>query len=112
VIVLVSIALAIFVVPEPWKIPVVVLGVLIELGETAVEVWWSRRRRPKVGPETVIGAVGIVSAPCHPDGQVRVGGEVWLARCEPGADQGERVRVVARDGLTLVVEPVAASEEP
>jgi membrane-bound ClpP family serine protease len=89
---------------------VIVIGVVLEAAETAVEVWWSRRGRPKVGAETVIGAIGIVKTTCRPDGQVRVNGETWLARCERGADAGERVRVTARDGLTLVVEPYAPSE--
>ena len=94
-----------FVVPDPWKVPVIVGGVVLEAAETAVEVWWSRRGRPKVGPESLIGALGTVTAPCRPDGQVRVGGEVWLARCDAGAEPGDRVRVVGRNGLTLLVEP-------
>jgi membrane protein implicated in regulation of membrane protease activity len=44
---------------------------------------------------------------CAPLGQVRLQGELWRARCEEGADPGERVRVRALDGLTLVVERAA-----
>ena len=40
------------------------------------------------------------------DGQVRIGGEIWQARCEAGADTGETVRVVGLNGLTLLVERV------
>ncbi len=104
-ILLIAIGLALFVFPEPWRPWVIGAGAAIELVETAVEVWWSRRGRAQVGPETVIGATGIVTAECRPEGQVRVRGEVWLARCDAGAGVGRRVRVVGRDGLTLVVEP-------
>lgn len=106
-ILLIAIGLAIFVVPDPWKVPVVVAGGAIEAAETAIEVWWSRRQRPTVGPEAIIGAVGTVVRDCRPDGQVRVRGETWKARCDAGADADARVRVVAREGLTLLVERVA-----
>jgi membrane protein implicated in regulation of membrane protease activity len=33
-----------------------------------------------------------------------VRGEIWNARCEGGAQPGERIVVAAVDGLTLVVE--------
>jgi membrane protein implicated in regulation of membrane protease activity len=35
---------------------------------------------------------------------VKVQGELWQARCDGGADVGERVQVKALEGLTLVVE--------
>ena len=41
-----------------------------------------------------------------PEGQVRVAGELWQARCEAGAGAGDEVVVREVDGLTLVVEPV------
>lgn len=105
VILLIAIGLALFVLPEPWRPWVIGAGAAIELVETAVEVWWSRRGHAKVGPETLIGATGIITAECRPTGQARVRGEVWLARCDNGADVGQRVRVVGRDGLTLLVTP-------
>jgi membrane protein implicated in regulation of membrane protease activity len=47
-----------------------------------------------------------VFSPCRPDGQVQVAGEIWAASCAAGADSGALVRVVGRDGLKLVVEPI------
>jgi membrane protein implicated in regulation of membrane protease activity len=38
---------------------------------------------------------------------VRLNGEIWEARCAAGASPGDRVRVIGRDGLTLVVEAAA-----
>jgi membrane protein implicated in regulation of membrane protease activity len=45
------------------------------------------------------------SSPLPAGRQVRIQGELWGARCEAGADPGDTVRVVERDGLTLLVEP-------
>ena len=109
VIFLTSLVLAVFVVPEPWRVPVVLIGLGLEIAETAVGVWYSRRRAPKVGAETLIGAEATVTRPCDPLGEIRVRGETWQARCEAGASTGTTVRVVAREGLTLVVEPEAAA---
>ena len=53
---------------------------------------------------------GVVTTKLEPEGKVRIGAEIWNARAEGGAiAEGERVRVVSRDGLTLVVEPVRES---
>lgn len=103
---LTGIVLAVFVVPAPWTVPVVVVAALIEFTETAIGIWYSRRTPPKVGVETLIGATGRVVTACRPSGTVRVRGEVWHARCEAGADPHDRVRVVDRDRLTLRVEPI------
>jgi membrane protein implicated in regulation of membrane protease activity len=37
-----------------------------------------------------------------------VAGELWQAECAEGADPGERVEVVAVDGLLLDVRRIAA----
>jgi membrane protein implicated in regulation of membrane protease activity len=102
-----AILLAIFVLPDQWDLPVVLLAAVIEVGETFFWLWYSRRRRVQMGPETLVGSVGQVVTPCMPLGQVRLQGELWRARCAEGADAGEQVRVVALDGLTLLVEPAA-----
>jgi membrane-bound serine protease (ClpP class) len=102
---LVAILLAVFVLPSPWDVVVVALGVVIEVGETGLFVWWSRRRRAQVGAETLVGEEGIALAPLEPEGQVRVGGEIWRARSSAPVAAGARVRVAAVEQLTLVVEP-------
>ncbi|HET9215214.1 MAG TPA: NfeD family protein [Gaiellaceae bacterium] len=102
-----AILLAVFVVPAPWGIAVVAGAAVVEVAETAFWLWLSRRRTVQMGPETLVGATGQVVTACAPLGQVRVGGELWGARCEEGAAAGETVRVVALEGLTLVVERAA-----
>ncbi len=106
VIFLTGVVLAIFVVPDPWRLPVVIGFAILEVVETTVTWRLSRRWAPKVGSETLIGATGIAVTVCRPAGSVRVRGEEWQARCEPGVDAGDRIRVHGRDRLTLLVEPV------
>jgi membrane-bound ClpP family serine protease len=106
VLLLTGIVLAVFVVPAPWAVPVVVVAALVEFTETAIGIWYSRRSPPKVGVETLIGSTGRVVTDCRPAGTVRVRGEVWQARCASGADTHDAVRVVGRDRLTLLVEPI------
>ena len=36
---------------------------------------------------------------------MRVRGETWAARCDPGAQVGDKVTVVGRDELLLIVVP-------
>ena len=57
--------------------------------------------------QTLVGRTATVTQACRPRGQVRVGGELWEARCDAGADPGDSVSVIAVERLTLVVEPVA-----
>ena len=101
---LVGVALAIFVVPFPWNIPILVLFGAIEVAETLGTWAWSRRGEPKVGIETLTGTIGRVVTDCRPNGTVRIKGEIWRGRCDAGASMGTRVRVVGREDLVLVVE--------
>ena len=101
---IVAIALLLFL-PSPWNVYGFGIALVLFFGEA----WgWNhsmRGRRKVVGGQALIGMQASVVLPCRPTGQVRVGGELWQARCEAGADPGDTVRVVDRDGLTLIVEP-------
>ena len=100
-----AVLLAVFVLPSPWGVVAIAVAAVVEVGETLFWIRLSRRRRVQVGPETLIGASAEVVTACRPKGQVRIQGELWQARSEAGADAGERVRIRALEGLTLVVEP-------
>lgn len=102
-----SIVLAVFVLPQPWGLVAVAVGATVEIAETGLFLWWSQRRRATVGVEALEGRVGIVVSDLRPEGQVRVNGELWKARCVGGCDVGTRVVVRSVDGLTLTVEPDA-----
>lgn len=98
--------LLLVVLPSEWKVPVFLLCLGLFIGEI---VFWSRRVRgiPRgTGDETLVGRTATVVTECRPDGQVRLGGEIWKARCHAGADVGERVVVSARDDLRLLVDRV------
>lgn len=58
------------------------------------------------------GSEGVALRRLEPDGLVRIGGERWKALTEGHAaiEAGERVRVVARDGMTLIVARAASAE--
>jgi membrane protein implicated in regulation of membrane protease activity len=99
-----AILLALFVLPSPWGVVAIVAGIVLEVGESVFWIWFSKRRRPQVGAETLIGATAEVVSDCRPVGWVRVQGELWEARCEAGARAGQSVRVSGLDGLKLVVE--------
>jgi membrane-bound serine protease (ClpP class) len=62
------------------------------------------RRPPMLGAEGMIGATGVARGALAPDGQVRVGGELWRAVAQGGSvEDGRSVRVVDVEGLTLKV---------
>jgi membrane protein implicated in regulation of membrane protease activity len=90
----------------PWDL--IGFAVCLVLGVGELFGWYRpvSGRQVAAGAETLIGAKAKVVVPCRPDGQVRVDGELWDARCTDGADRGETVRVVGRRGLTLTVERV------
>jgi membrane protein implicated in regulation of membrane protease activity len=104
-ILLLAVLLAIFLVPWPWTLVVVALGVVGEFGEIVWGRRLAKRWRPKAGPEAMIGKRAWVVTECRPVGQVRVHGELWEAFCAAGASAGDAVKVTALDELTLVVEP-------
>ena len=100
-----AILLAIFVLPRGWGVVAIAVGLAIELAEAWFWYWLSRRRRPAVGMEAMIGTRAKVVTPCRPRGRVRVQGELWQAECEPGADPGDEVDIVGFEGLRLLVTP-------
>jgi membrane protein implicated in regulation of membrane protease activity len=101
---LLGVFLAVFVLPSPWGLVAIVVGGLIDIAETGLFLWWSRRRRASVGVESLVGRTGVASTALLPEGQVRIAGELWKARCEGGCDPGTSVVVREIEGLTLVVE--------
>jgi membrane-bound serine protease (ClpP class) len=65
-----------------------------------------RRRRAVTGAEELVGAVGEALGDFAREGRVRVHSESWKARTRQAVTRGQRVRVVAVDGLALEVEPI------
>jgi membrane-bound serine protease (ClpP class) len=66
----------------------------------------ARRRRVITGREAMIGAEGDAVEWRESEGTIRVKGEMWRARASRPLRPGEHIRVVAREGLILTVEPM------
>jgi membrane-bound serine protease (ClpP class) len=99
-------------------------GALIALGiVSAVSFYFitrkviaAHREQPvRTGTEELVGAVAEARSGLDPDGQVYLAGAIWAARLldgDPPVRPGDRVRVEAVEGLTLVVRPQPQSAEP
>ena len=62
----------------------------------------------QTGREQMVGGLAEARSGIDPEGKVWMEGTLWAARLASGADAialGDRVRVEALDGLTLVVRP-------
>ena len=69
---------------------------------------YASRQRPVVtGAEELIGATGTVAADFSGAGLIHIHGEQWNARSETPMRSGDSARVIGRDGLTLLIEPVS-----
>jgi membrane-bound serine protease (ClpP class) len=67
-----------------------------------------RNERIRTGTEEMIGSTAEARSSIDPDGRVWLGGTIWSARLAAGSEPvrlGDRVRVEAVEGLTLVVRP-------
>lgn len=89
----------------------ITLGVLSGLSFVFIarKVIAAHREEPvRTGYEQLTGALAEARTPLDPEGQVWIEGSLWRARLSgDGAPPrpGDRVRVVAVDGLTLLVRP-------
>jgi len=92
-------------------------GALIALGAiSAISFYFISRKvlaahrdpRVRTGTEEMVGSTAEARSSIDPEGRVWLGGTIWSARLAPGSGAiglGDRVRVEAVDGLTLVVSP-------
>lgn len=89
--------LAVLFLDLPWSALVIALLAGVEVFE--FRLWrWAVRQRPRAGSEGIVGEVGVLGE----GGRVRIRGSSYPARILEG-DPGDRVRVEAVDGMTLVV---------
>jgi membrane-bound serine protease (ClpP class) len=92
----------------PWLV-IVLMSVAVALffvsGMTAM--LRARFSTPTIGRESIIGQMGEATTGIDPEGLVDLRGGKWRARTNRATpiDAGDRVRVVAIDGLLLEVEP-------
>ena len=103
-ILLIALVLAFLLFPPPWNFVVVVAAAVCETGVVVIGMWYTRRRRSQVGTQTLIGDTAEVITALAPAGQVKLGGEIWQAHSEEGAQIGETVRIRSVKDLTLEVD--------
>ncbi|MGY6518102.1 MAG: NfeD family protein [Lysobacteraceae bacterium] len=82
------------------------LGSAIMALGAAVMAGRARRRRVTTGTDELLGLTGRALADFQGVGRVHLRGEDWRATSERPVAAGQTVRVTAREGLTLRVEPV------
>lgn len=70
-----------------------------------------RRQRVTTGVELLVGETGLVLADFDSEGQIRVGAEIWHAITDSPLQKGEKVNIMAVDGLQLRVTPANPSTE-
>jgi membrane-bound serine protease (ClpP class) len=71
-----------------------------------------RLRRPITGEEAMVGILGEAKTDIAPEGTVFSKGTLWRARTmETGIAAGSRVKVMATEGLVLLVEPLHEGED-
>ncbi|MSO42570.1 MAG: hypothetical protein EXQ70_11910 [Solirubrobacterales bacterium] len=100
----VAIVLALLVLPAPWGIVAIAIGIALEVGERVFWIRFLRRYKVRTGVESHVGERAEVVGACAPEGRVKFRGELWNARSSEPIEAGEQVRVCAVDGLTLEVE--------
>ena len=70
----------------------------------------AKKRKAVTGEAGMIGALGVARTDLDPEGKVLVHGELWEARARQKIPKGARVRVLAIEGLILLVERVSESQ--
>ncbi|HUU44930.1 MAG TPA: nodulation protein NfeD [Acidobacteriota bacterium] len=66
-----------------------------------------RLRPPTTGAEGLIGQIGKAKDGFEAEGMVYVAGEYWQAQSAVPIAPGAKVRIVRKEGMALIVEPVA-----
>lgn len=79
------------------------------IGQKAIQ---AAAARPTHDLEELVGKIGEAKTPIHEDGTVQVTSELWSARSETPVKTGQRIRVIGRDGFTLLVEPIPTNKNP
>lgn len=97
---------------NPWVLVLVVALTVVFFASVMTAALRVRLRRPIIGEEAIVGTVGEAKTDIAPEGTVLTKGTLWRARTmETGIAAGEKVRVMASEGLVLLVEPFHDPEE-
>lgn len=96
---------------NPWLALVTTTLMLGFLWVSSHKALQAIRQPPTMDLGRLVGMIGVVHADIQRKGVVYINGEEWTARSSSPIPAGQPVRVIARDGLVLVVEPLPAHEQ-
>ena len=112
---IIAILLALFVLPSPWGLVVVLGAACLEV----VEITWGirlARRRSTVGAQTLVGREAVVVRALEPDGQVTIDGERWQAHSarpragrREGRDRADRRPHAGGQGAAVIAAEIAGA---
>ncbi|MDA8121765.1 MAG: nodulation protein NfeD [Deltaproteobacteria bacterium] len=89
-----------------WGVLLTMVGVSVVFFTTVVTLAVrSQMRKPVTGAEGMLGEIGEAMEDFDGEGKVFLLGEWWNARCGVPLKKGEKVTVVGREGMTLLVQP-------
>jgi len=92
-----------------WQVILVtVLATALFFVFAASRGYRAHRRKPVTGNEGLLGEVGVAETDIAPEGKVFVHGEYWDAAASGRIAKGERVEVIAVEGMRIVVRKVSA----
>ncbi len=98
-----------------WLIAASTVGSLAFFGFAVSRVLWAMRQPPRVNPQTVIGAIGMIRTPLvaanRMIGTAQIDGELWSVTSAGPIAAGATVVVEGIEGLTLRVRQVDAGDE-
>lgn len=97
---------------QPAVNPILVVIVSILMGGYmwigVQKVLEAEKRPPSHDLEALVGAVGEAKTDIHEQGSAQVAGELWSVFSQEAIANGTPVRVIARHGFTLEVEPISS----
>ena len=92
---------------SPWAVASGVILTIIFFVSVMTAALRVRLRRPISGQEAIIGTIAEAKTDIAPEGTVLTKGTLWRARTmETGIAAGAKVKVMATEGIVLLVEPL------
>jgi membrane-bound serine protease (ClpP class) len=93
--------------PSWWVLVLVIGSTIVFMLSGMTAMVRSRFSTPTIGREDLVGELGVAEVDVAPDGVVRLRDALWRARTNRATPvkAGDRVRVVAIEGVVLEVEP-------
>jgi membrane-bound serine protease (ClpP class) len=99
-------------IPAVHPVLAIIMSVL-----SGVFIWFVTRKimqivrtRPMQDMDRLVGQIGQARTEVSDSGSIQLASELWSARSSHPIPAGSHVRVVAREGFTLIVEPQTPSE--